>query len=217
MIKLTSAESAKRIPSAMVTWKSVRSKPRRVWKPDEKLPAPNAPPIDAPVRCKRIAAMRRSERTIWIYGSICWSKTILGTLARARETIKKILPNHRTPVKLTEKAVFIYISAVAAYAALPTYKPSIFFAYEKRNKRFGCTDATSRRQGFGATGRGNEENSIRHPYSRCRKTGKGNPRSRTRRRTGQNERRRQSAPDVAQGRAESVLQSGAGERNRGRR
>ncbi len=41
-----------------------RSNPRRVWKPDEKLSAPNAPPIEAPVRCKSIAATRMAERPI---------------------------------------------------------------------------------------------------------------------------------------------------------
>jgi len=96
-----SAERAKRMPRAMVAWKSVRSSPRRVWKPDEKLSAPKAPPKLEPVRCKSTAMMSRAESAICTYGSIPWRKTIPAIVAGGASSVKRgarepVLREHRT-------------------------------------------------------------------------------------------------------------------------
>ena len=50
--------------------------PRRVWKPDEKLSAPKAPPKEAPVRCKRMQAISRIESPICTNGSTVGRKAM---------------------------------------------------------------------------------------------------------------------------------------------
>lgn len=76
MSKFKSAEAANKTPSTIVEVKRVFSNPRRVWKPDEKLSAPNAPPNDAPVRCKITLTMMSIESTICTYGSACWRRSM---------------------------------------------------------------------------------------------------------------------------------------------
>ena len=73
-----SAESVKSTPSTIVALKSVFSSPRRVWKPELKLSAPNAPPKDAPVRCSKTDAIKRIARMICTYGSAVWRRPIDG-------------------------------------------------------------------------------------------------------------------------------------------
>ena len=59
------ADTAKRIPITIVVVKRVFSKPRRVWKAELKLSLPpNAPPIAAPVCCRRITAISTIASTI---------------------------------------------------------------------------------------------------------------------------------------------------------
>ena len=78
-----SAEIAKRTPSTMVAPNSVFSRPRRVWKPDEKLSAPKAPPSEAPVRCRITAIIMSTDSAICTYGRIPWRKTIAKSLSQA--------------------------------------------------------------------------------------------------------------------------------------
>ena len=72
-----SADRAKRIPRTIVAVKSVFSNPRRVWKPELKLSAPNAPPKDAPVLCIKIVTIRSAESAICTYGSTPWRNPII--------------------------------------------------------------------------------------------------------------------------------------------
>jgi hypothetical protein len=48
----------------------------KALKPDEKLSAPNAPPSDAPVRCKMTATMMSADNAICTYGSPCWRRSM---------------------------------------------------------------------------------------------------------------------------------------------
>ena len=70
-MRLISAEMAKRIAMMMVVVKRIFSMPRLVWNAELKLSLPpKAPPTCAPVRCKRIAAIKSADRMICIYGRI---------------------------------------------------------------------------------------------------------------------------------------------------
>ncbi len=74
---LRNAERTKRIEIPIENLNRKSSAPRRLWNAELKLSPPNAPPKLEPRCCKRIAATRRTERIIWIYGSAGSTESII--------------------------------------------------------------------------------------------------------------------------------------------
>jgi len=74
---LRKAERTNRIEIPIENLNKKSSAPRRLWNAELKLSPPNAPPKLEPRCCKRIAATRRTERIIWIYGSAGSTESII--------------------------------------------------------------------------------------------------------------------------------------------